>query len=72
MTKQEIALLLSQHFNCIADDVDVDSLRDRVGFYDYDVESIQFLSGDYVIFWLTNGKTYKSACLSVKEFLKGK
>lgn len=70
MTKEDIALLLSQHFNCTA--VDVDALRDAVGFYDYDVESIQFLSGDYVIFWLTNGKTYKSSCLSVREFLKGK
>ena len=69
MTKQDIALSLSQHFN--VNDVDVDGLRDAVGFYDYDVESIQFLSGDYVIFWLTNGKTYKSCCLSVKEFLKG-
>ena len=69
MTKEDIALLLFKHFNCIA--VDVDGLRDRVGFFDYDVESIQFLSGDYVIFWLTNGKSYKSACLSVREFLKG-
>ena len=69
MTKEEIALLLSQHFNCI---VDVDGLRDAVGFFDYDVESIQFLTGDYVIFWLTNGKSYKSACLSVREFLRGK
>lgn len=69
MTKEEIASLLFQHFNCI---VDVDGLRNAVGFYDYDVESIQFLSGDYVIFWLTNGKSYKSACLSVREFLRGK
>lgn len=69
MNKLEIALLLSQHFNCIADDVDVDALRDRVGFFDYDVESIQFLTCDYVIFWLTNGKTYKNCCLNVKDFL---